>query len=224
MTAASASRILSAAGCISGEWNGALTFSAIARLMPLAFAISPARSIAALVPEITTCPGALSLATTQTGSLRLAERFPPLLWRGFGEIDFRAEQCAHRAFADRHGLLHRPAARFQKTRSVGEREGARGAKRGVFAERMTGDEARVFGEIEARLPVCSTRMMAMLAAMIAGWAFSVRRDRFRALPTSGATGAGPMPRRFPGKLSRAGAKASASALPMPTAWLPWPGK
>ncbi len=65
-TAASASAIASAAGCISGEWNGAETFSAMARLMPMLLAISGALSTAALVPEITTWPGALSLATTQT--------------------------------------------------------------------------------------------------------------------------------------------------------------
>ncbi len=56
----------SAAGCIKGEWNGADTESGIARLMPLALAISPARASASMVPEITTWPGALSLATTQT--------------------------------------------------------------------------------------------------------------------------------------------------------------
>ena len=69
----------------------------------------------------------------------------------FGLFDFGAEQRAHAALADRHGALHRLAARFQQPRRVGEREGAGGAERGVFAERMTGDEARMLGEIEARL-------------------------------------------------------------------------
>ena len=65
-TLPSASAIASAAGRISAQWNGALTGSGSARLAPLALAISIARSTAALLPETTTCPGALSLATPQT--------------------------------------------------------------------------------------------------------------------------------------------------------------
>ncbi len=69
----------------------------------------------------------------------------------------------------------------------------------------------------------STRITAMETAISAGWAFSVRvrsasgpshmsRDSFwfSAPSTSSNT-------------ARAAAKLSASALPMPTAWLPWPG-
>ncbi len=66
--------------------------------------------------------------------------------------------------------------------------------------------------------------MAIEAAMIAGWAFSVRT---RSL-------SGPSHISFDSfwfsasstswKTARAGAKASASALPMPTAWEPCPGK
>src|SRR5581483_3370809 len=67
-TFASALAIASAAGCINGQWNGADTDKGMARLTPLALAIAGTRSIALLAPESTTCPGALSLATTQTSS------------------------------------------------------------------------------------------------------------------------------------------------------------
>ena len=38
---------------------------------------------------------------------------------------------------------------LQQARRVGQREGAGGAERGIFAERMAGDQARMLGEIEA---------------------------------------------------------------------------
>src|SRR5215813_2956515 len=53
-TLAKASAIASAAGCISAQWKGADTGRIIARLAPLVFAISTARSTAALLPETTT--------------------------------------------------------------------------------------------------------------------------------------------------------------------------
>src|SRR5262249_31122155 len=53
-TFASASAITSAAGFIREQWKGADTGRSIARLAPLALAISTARSTAALLPETTT--------------------------------------------------------------------------------------------------------------------------------------------------------------------------
>ncbi len=53
-TLASASRMTSAAGCISAQWNGALTGSSTARRAPNLGANAKARSIADLAPEITT--------------------------------------------------------------------------------------------------------------------------------------------------------------------------
>ena len=92
----------------------------MARLMPLALAISGARSIAALVPEITTWPGALSLATTQTPPVARAHSFATR----FGLFDLGADQRAHAALAHRHRRLHRLAARLEQPRRVGQREGA----------------------------------------------------------------------------------------------------
>mmetsp|Transcript_9440 Transcript_9440/g.15675 ORF Transcript_9440/g.15675 Transcript_9440/m.15675 type:complete len:265 (-) Transcript_9440:90-884(-) len=65
-TSARAARITSAAGAISAQWKGADTGNITARLAPLAFAISQARSTAALWPDTTTCAGSLSLAAWQT--------------------------------------------------------------------------------------------------------------------------------------------------------------
>ncbi|MNI80211.1 hypothetical protein D3C73_1367260 [compost metagenome] len=65
LASARAAAISSAAGCISGQWNGAETFSGMARA-PSSLAFSMARSTAALSPEMTTLPLLLSLATTQT--------------------------------------------------------------------------------------------------------------------------------------------------------------
>ena len=52
---ASATAISSAAGCMSGQWKGAETFSGMARA-PSSLAFSIALSTAALAPEITTLP------------------------------------------------------------------------------------------------------------------------------------------------------------------------
>jgi hypothetical protein len=61
----SASAMMSAAGAISGEWNGALTGSMIERRAPRSAASAMARSTAAAWPLTTICPGLLSLATAQ---------------------------------------------------------------------------------------------------------------------------------------------------------------
>ena len=66
----------------------------------------------------------------------------------FGEIE--AEDRRHRALADRNGLLHRLAADAQQPRRVLDRQRAGGAERGIFAERMAGDEGGVAGDDRAR--------------------------------------------------------------------------
>ena len=45
--------------------------------------------------------------------------------------------------ADRHGVLHGIAADAQEPRRVGDRQAAGGGERGIFAERMAGDEGGV---------------------------------------------------------------------------------
>ena len=61
------------------------------------------------------------------------------------------EQCRHRAGADRHRLLHRKAAGTQQARGIADAEAAGGGKRGIFAERMAGDEGRIPPHGKARL-------------------------------------------------------------------------
>ena len=58
-TLASFSRSRSAAGFISGEWNGAETASGSVRFAPAALSSSQALSTPALLPAITVCRGSL---------------------------------------------------------------------------------------------------------------------------------------------------------------------
>ena len=188
------------------------------RLAPLVLAISPALSTAAFSPEMTICPGALSLATTTMPASAASGN------GGFGRFDVDADQGRHRAHAHRGCRLHGLPAQAHQPCRIGKAEGARRAERGIFAQRMTGHDAGMPAKVESRLRAWSTRIMAMEAAMIAGWAFSVRTrsdsgpshiSRDRRWESASSTSS---------KASRAGANASATALPMPTAWLPCPGK
>ncbi len=62
---------------------------------------------------------------------------------------------------------------LQQARRVGEAERAGGGERGIFAERVAGDEGRAF-EIGPRTPSSARAITARLTAISAGWAFSVR--------------------------------------------------
>ena len=62
-----------------------------------------------------------------------------------------AEQCGHRALADRDSGLHRPTAQFEQPGSIRQRESARGAERGIFAEAVTRDEISLFCKRDAAL-------------------------------------------------------------------------
>ena len=64
------------------------------------------------------------------------------------EID--AEQRRHGAHADRHRPLHRAAADANEPHRIGDRQRTGRGQRGVFADRMAGDEFRVALEIDAR--------------------------------------------------------------------------
>ena len=67
-TRASSDASRSAAGCISAQWNGALTASGIARFAPRVLAAAHARSTAALCPAITTWPPPLRFAGLTTSA------------------------------------------------------------------------------------------------------------------------------------------------------------
>ena len=125
--------------------------------------------------------------------------------------------------ADRHRLLHGAPADAQQPRRIGNRERSGSRERGIFPERMAGDELRLRRELESRLRP-STRMPASDTAMSAGCAFSVSVSCSAGPSHMTAVSFSPSAASTSSKTSRAGAKASAKAFPMPTVWLPWPGK
>ena len=63
----------------------------------------------------------------------------------------KPEQCRHGPDADRHGFLHRKTAGAQQARGIADAEAAGGGKRGIFAERMAGDESRIPPDGKTRL-------------------------------------------------------------------------
>ena len=119
--------------------------------------------------------------------------------------------------ADRHGLLHGLAARAQKPRRIGDGERACRGQRRIFAERMAGDELGIALARSRPASVCSTRMTASDTAISAGCAFCGERQRVLPAPRRSvllrlvAERLVDFLEHLPG-----GAKASASALPMPT--------
>ena len=64
----------------------------------------------------------------------------------------------------------------------------------------------------------------MALAMIAGWAFSVSVSASSGPSRITAESFCPSASSTSSNTSRAAALASASSAPMPTFWLPWPGK
>ena len=127
-------RSRSSAGFISAQWNGADTGSGSARRTPRALATSMARSMAAFVPAMTICPGALMFATDSDVALRrfLADRAR--------FVDRRPDQRGHPAGADRHGVLHEPAAHAHDLRGLGRRQAADADDRAVLAEGVAGHD------------------------------------------------------------------------------------
>ena len=64
-------------------------------------------------------------------------------------LDLGPEQRAHPSFSDGNGGLHRPTTRFKQSRGVGKRECTGSAKCGIFAERMSGNHARMARKVKA---------------------------------------------------------------------------
>ena len=190
----------------------------IERRAPCSAASATARSTAARWPLTTICPGLLSLATAQTWLAR--RRRGDLARRG----DVEAEQRRHRALADRHRLLHRPAAPLDEPRRLADRQ-ARPPPPARNIRRANGRRhRRRAGRYRTRPPLSSTRITARLAANSAGCAFSVsvsslsgpsNISRERCCDSASSTSS---------KSWRAAGKASASAWPMPGVCDPCPGK
>ena len=136
VTPANAFAIASAAGCISAQWNGADTGSSMARLAPFVFAISTARSTAALSPETTTCPPPLSLAAWHTWPWAASLR-PP-------SPPHSRDRAARPSRRRRPGPPSASqAARAQQPRGIADGEAAGRCQRRIFAERMAGHEGGI---------------------------------------------------------------------------------
>ena len=66
-----------------------------------------------------------------------------------GLIEIDTEERRHGADADRHRLLHGTAADAHQPHRIGQRKRAGRRQRGIFADRMAGDELRVARQIHA---------------------------------------------------------------------------
>ena len=207
----------SAAGCISGQWNGALTGSSMPRLAPRGLAVSMQRSTAALWPLTTTWPPPLSLATVTTSPCAAS---------------LQASCAGSSSMPSRAAIAPSPTGTafcIDWPRSFRSRAASAScrAPAAVSAEYSPSEwPATWLARLASGLPpsFSRTRMTAMLTAISAGWAFSVRTrsdsgpsrinfDRFCFSASS-----------ISWKTSRAVAKAPARSTPMPTAWDPCPGK
>ena len=203
---------------MSAQWKGAETVSITARLAPFSCAIAMARSTAALWPETTTCAPPLSFAASQTSPLRrLAGDLQ-------GGVEFEPEERRHGALPDRNGALHGIAADAQEPGRIGNRQAAGGGKRRIFAERVAGDEGRVALQVEPGFGLEHPERRQ--ADRHQGRLGVGRQGQFlgRAIPDDGARASATEPSSTSSNTALACGKASARALPMPTAWLPWPGK
>ena len=133
----------SAAGCISAQWNGALTLSGMKRRTPCALA-----SCAGAVD------GALGAGDHRLRRLVVVGELAHLALRRLrgellADLLADAQQRRHRTLPDRHGRLHGLTADLQQPRGIGHAERARCGERGIFAQRMTGDVFDLVGAGES---------------------------------------------------------------------------
>ncbi len=112
---ARASAISSAAGCISGQWKGAETFSGMARA-PSSLAFSMAAVHRRLVARDHHVAGVVVVGHDADADLRagLGASLRPGPGRSW------ADQRGHGALAHRHGALHGLAAQLQQAGGVGQ--------------------------------------------------------------------------------------------------------
>ncbi len=215
-TFSSASCIASAAGCISEQWKGALTGSSMPRLQPLA---SPPRSCARQRP----C-GRSPRPGRRHCRWRPRPLRPALLpCRPPGRAPARCPSSAAMAPTPTGTAFCIDCPRSFRSRAASASFSDPAAASAEYSPSEW--PATWLARLPSGLPPSFSRIRitAMLTAIRAGWAFSVRTssdsgpsrinlDRFcfRASSTSWNT-------------SRAVPKASARSAPMPTAWDPCPG-
>ncbi len=216
-TLRSASAITSAAGCIRAQWKGALTGKQDGALGALGLGDLEGAFDRRPVAGDDDLPGALSLAAWQTSPCAASAA------TATASAKSRPKKRRHGAGADRRCRLHGAAAGLKQARRIGERKCAGRRQRRIFAERMAGDEFRGPGKCDAVLDSPARASPPCSPPSSAGWAFSVSVSSAsgpshmsceRFWPSASSTSA---------NTARAAGTASASALPMPTAWLPCPG-
>ena len=219
-TSESAFAIASAAGCISLQWKGADTASSMARLAPLVLAISTARSTAALSPETTTCPPPLSLAAWQIWPWAARAATTPRCG-----LVVEPEQGGHGAHADRHRLLHRMATGAQQASGIARASDRCRPRRARNTRRANGRRRSAASRpTDKPASVSSTRKVAIETAISAGWVFSVSCSLSAGPSQMVWVSFSPSAASTSSNTVLAAGKASASALPIPTAWEPCPGK
>ena len=212
----------SAAGCISAQWKGAETGSSMARLMPLLLGDLD-RQIDRLPWRRKRRPGRRHChwrpRTTSPMRRSLRRRCASPV-RGSSP-----EQGRHGALADRHGLLHGLAAQAQQARRIGNRQARRrrrapnirraNGRRRKRASRSSSTPASRFERAQGGEAHGHQRRLGV------GGQGELLREPFE---HQGREFLRRAPRRLRRNTAREAAKASSSALPMPTAWEPCPGK
>ena len=139
----------------------------MARRAPAALASSMARSTAALCPEITTCPGALSLAAAQISPST--------------EAAFAILSTASRSSPNIAAIAPTPGAtafciaspRSRSRRAVSGKLSDPAAASAEYSPRLCPATKAAFSASRKPPSCSSTLSTARLKAMIAGWAFAV---------------------------------------------------
>src|SRR6476646_6010474 len=213
----SASAMASAAGCISAQWKGADTGSSMARRAPLLLAISTARSTAALSPDTTTCPPPLSLAASQTWPCAASLATAAAASKSRPSSAAMAPAPPGTAFGRAW-----PRRRSSRAASAIEKVPAAASAEYSPSEWPATNCASRWRSSPAS--TASTRTTASDTAISAGCAFSVSISVSAGPSKITAESLAPSAASTSANTSQAGAKLSASVLPMPTLWLPCPGK
>ena len=170
-----------------------------------------------MCPDRTTCPGSLSLATSHTSPSAAAAASAVAL-------SISAPSSAHIAPTPTGTAACIACPRSLSSRAVSASENAPAAASAVYSPRLCPATQSPLSTSETPNSFSSTRRVAMALAMIAGWAFSVSVSWSSGPSRMIAQSFCPSASSTSSNTSRAAALAAASSLPMPTFWLPWPGK
>ena len=178
---------------------------------------SATRSMADLWPDSTTWPGSLSLATSQTSPCAASAAI-------FAATSIVTPSNAAIAPTPTGTAFCMACPRSFNSRAASPIENVPAAANAEYSPRLCPATNLTLSLSLKPCSASSTRMTAILTAISAGWAFSVSvkispgpdhmiSESFcpRAASTSSNT-------------ARAAGNASANVLPIPTAWLPCPGK